>query len=146
MTIAPTRPLTPARVQVLIAGQGQRVAAGAGLLCGGVHLVLLPLAGWPMAAMTVPMLALSAVCAFCASRILCGRGTKGEAGTMAATSLAMVLTHLLFMHSGVLGLHPSVASVGGPDAIELLTHAGVSLAASQLALLFLARIVVGHRS
>lgn len=145
MTIAPTRPLTPARVQVLTARQGQRVAAAVGLLCGGVHLVLLPLAGWPMAAMTVPMLALSAVCAFCASRILRGRATKGDAGTMAATSLAMVLTHLLFIHSGVLGLHPSGAA-DGPDAIELLMHAGVSLAASQLALLLLARIVVRHRS
>lgn len=101
-----------------------RVAAAAAGGCLAVHLMLLVVGGRSLLHLTVPMLALSASCSFCALRIWRSRCTDIELALMVCVSGAMGITHLMLAP-----MHHLAGGMGGEDSasLDLLMHLGVSL-------------------
>lgn len=100
-----------------------RVAAVASLGCLVAHLSLLGLTGRSLLALTLPMLAMSALCAGCAVRSWRRRCTSIELSVMLCTGSAMLGAHLLMapMHGSLMHAHVSAAA-------DLVMHSGLSLA------------------
>jgi hypothetical protein len=126
-----------------------RLAGGISLLCVALHLVLVPVGGREMLAMSVPMLALALLCASCGVRVLRGSRSPLALTVMAATGVAMVLVHLGLEHghadaSGSMATMHHATAGATPLAPELVMHAGVTLAALQVALVALG-VVAGRR-
>ena len=123
----------------------QLALRGAGvvsLLCLALHLVLVPVGGRDMLAMSLPMLALAVACASCGWRVLSGSGSPSELVVMAATGATMVVLHLSMEHGhtdtagSTSTMHHATVTTISP-AVELVMHAGVSLAALQVGLVAL---------
>jgi hypothetical protein len=119
-----------------------RAAGVVSLLCLALHVVLVPVGGRDMLAMSLPMLALAVACASCGWRVLNGSGSPSELIVMAATGAAMVVLHLSIEHghtdtAGTTAtMHHATAATVSP-AVNLVMDAGVSLAALQVGLVFL---------
>ena len=117
----------------IVGPKALRFAVALAVLCAITHATLVILGGERLLSMTAPMLLLSMVCAACG---LCGPGRPGgwESWVTAAGGSAMVTIHLLTLHSA------SASMFAMPPSLELVSHVGVTLAATQAALVAVAAL------
>jgi hypothetical protein len=101
-----------------------RIAATGSVGCLAAHVALLALTGGSLLSLTLPMLALSVLCAGCAVRSWWRGCTGPELVVMLCSGSAMLAAHLLLapMHD------PSVRQVPVSTTADLLMHGGLTLA------------------
>jgi hypothetical protein len=113
------------------------VATVASVGCLVAHATLLALTGTSLLTLTVPMLALSALCAACALRSWGRQCSSSELVVVLCTGSAMLAAHLFLAP-----MHGSLTHAPVSAAADLVMHGGLSLAV--LAELVAAGVLLGR--